>query len=292
VSPSETTFASSLGEALQHGPFDVALFALKSFDTRAAIEGMKPHRDKIPPVLCLSNGVESEPRLEAALGKDRLIPGTVTSAVGRKGIGDVTLEKLRGVGVAAGNPLSERLAAALLEAGLGARLYPVAADMKWSKLLTNLIANATAAILDMTPGEVFAHRGLFALEARMLREALDVMKAQGIRVVDVPGIPVRALAFAVRLPALVSRPLLARAVGAGRGAKMPSLHIDLHGGRGKSEVDFLNGAVVRHGEAHGLRAPVNRLLNETLLALTEGRLPPGDFSRRPEKLLSLARAPR
>jgi 2-dehydropantoate 2-reductase len=284
VSPEDAIFTSSLGEALDRGPFDVALFALKSFDTGAAIEGMKPHRDKIPPVLCLSNGVDNESRLEAALGRDRVISGTVTSAVGRSDIGDVTLEKFRGVGIAAGHPLSERLAAALLGARLGARIYPRAADMKWSKMLTNLIANATAAILDMTPAEIFAHRGLFALEARMLREALAVMKARAIKVVDVPRIPVRALAFAVRLPAFMSRPLLARAVGGGRGAKMPSLHIDLHGGRGKSEVDFLNGAVVRHGEAQAVRTPVNRLLNETLLALTEGRLPVGDFSRRPEKL--------
>jgi len=48
--------------------------------------------------------------------------------------------------------------------------------MKWSKMLTNLPANATAAILDMTPAEVFSHPSLFQLEMRMLREALAVMR--------------------------------------------------------------------------------------------------------------------
>jgi 2-dehydropantoate 2-reductase len=54
---------------------------------------------------------------------------------------------------------------------------------------------------------------------------------------------------------------------------MPSFHIDLHSGRGLSEVDYLNGAVVRFGERHQVQAPVNYFLNETLLALTSGALP-------------------
>jgi 2-dehydropantoate 2-reductase len=70
---------------------------------------------------------------------------------------------------------------------------------------------------------------------------------------------------------------------------MPSFHIDLHSGRGRSEVDWLNGAVVRRGEAAGVPAPVNRLLNETLLGLTRGGIPLDAFSRRPEKLLELSR---
>jgi 2-dehydropantoate 2-reductase len=191
--------------------------------------------------------------------------------------------------VEAGHPLSKKLAAALDEAGLNAHLYPRAADMKWSKMLTNLIANATAAILDMTPAEVFAHPRLFSLEMAMLREALAVMKAQGIKVVDLPGTPVRALVLAAKLPAFIASPILAKAVGGGRGGKMPSFHIDLHSGRGQSEVDWLNGAVVRYGEKFGASAPVNRVLNNTLLALTRGEIPLTEFSRQPEKLLALVR---
>jgi 2-dehydropantoate 2-reductase len=160
--------------------------------------------------------------------------------------------------------------------------------MKWSKMLTNLLANAASAILDMTPAQVFAHPGLYRLELAQLREALAVMRLQGIRVVDLPSTPVRLLAFAVQsLPAPVSRPFLQRAVGGGRGGKMPSFHIDLHSGRGKSEVDYLNGAVVRFGERLNIPTPANRLLNETLLALTNREIPLEAFARQPEKLLEL-----
>jgi 2-dehydropantoate 2-reductase len=280
---------SSLGEALSPGPYDVAIFALKSYDTEAAIQSFLPFRAEVPSILCLQNGVENEARLVAELGEGSVIAGTVTSAIGRKAAGDIVLERLRGVGVAAGHSLSEKLVAALDGADLNARLFPSAAEMKWSKLLTNLLANATSAILDMTPAEVFAHSGLYRLEIEGLREALRVMAAQSLRVVNLPGTPVRLLALGARLPFFLSKPLMQRNVGSGRGGKMPSFHIDLHSGRGKSEVDYLNGAVVRFGERLGVPTPVNRLLCETLLALTEGKMPMEAYRHRPGKLLEMVR---
>jgi len=284
--PANVSFASSLEEALERAPFDAALYALKSFDTTAALAGMKPFADHLPPILCLSNGVDNEPEMTALLGPGKVIAGTVTASVGRRQAGDIVLERERGLGVAEGHPLSLFLAGILSAAGLKTRLYPRPADMKWSKMLTNLPANATAAILDMTAAEVFSHSGLFQLEMKMMREALAVMKGLGVRVVDLPGIPVRALALGSRLPAGVARPLMKKAVGGGRGGKMPSFHIDLHSGRGKSEVEWLNGAIVRHGQKCSLPTPVNKVLLDTLLGLTRGEIPLSGFSRQPEKLIA------
>jgi len=101
--------ASNLAEALALAPFDVALFAIKSFDTTAAIEEITPEASRMPPILCLQNGVDNEPALAAAFGQEGVIAGTVTSAIGRTGIGEIVLERLRGVGIAAGNPLSNTL---------------------------------------------------------------------------------------------------------------------------------------------------------------------------------------
>jgi 2-dehydropantoate 2-reductase len=277
----------SLDEALRYGPFDIALFALKSYDTLDAIEGMRPYADRLPSVWCLSNGVDNEPALAGLLGPERVIAGTVTSAVGRRGAGDIVLERLRGVGTASAHPISPRLQASAKTALLNPRGYIDPLAMKWSKLLTNLIANPTSAILDMTAAEVFANAKLYRLEVMMLRECLAVMEAQGIPVVDLPGTPVRALAFATRLPLWLSRPLLARSAGTGRGGKMPSFHIDLHSGRGKSEVDYLHGAVARAGDKYGVPTPVNRALTETLLALTARQIPLEKFRRRPQELLAL-----
>jgi 2-dehydropantoate 2-reductase len=251
------------------------------------MEEMRPFGERLPPIWCLSNGVDNEPLLAKAVGADKVIPGTVTSAIGRRAAGDIVLERLRGVGIATGSPVSSRLVEAANAAWLRARPYSNALAMKWSKLLTNLIANPTSAILNMTAAEVFAEPSLYRLEVAMLRECLAVMAAQHIPVVDLPSTPVRALALATRLPLWLSKPFLRRAAGSGRGAKMPSFHIDFHSGRGMTEVESLHGAVVRAGEKFGVPTPVNRMLTETLVALTGKSMSPEAFARQPQKLLAL-----
>jgi len=286
IPAADLVFADSLERALDYGPFDVALFALKSYDTASALKGIKPFAKKMPPVLCLQNGVDNEPAIAKIFGPDNVIAGTVTSAIGRREAGDIALEKLRGIGIADEHPLSKRLVKAMNKALLNAKLYPRAEDMKWSKMLTNLVGNATSAILDMSPAELFTRDDLYAFEMRMLREAIAVMNAQDIRVVDLPGTPVRLLAYAAKGPAWL-RPFAAKKLGGGRGGKMPSLHIDLHSGRGKSEVDYLNGAVVRVGEERKTPAPVNQLLNETLHSMTNGEIEVEEYAQKPDKLLGL-----
>lgn len=277
----------SVTSALENGPFDAAILAVKAFDTASVLDSIQPCLADFPPILSFQNGVENEPQIAALLGAERVIPGTVTTAVGRKGPGEITVERMRGVGVSTHHPLGIQLVAALNQAGLRARGYANPAAMKWSKLLTNLLANASSAILDMTPAQIFADPWLYRVEIRQLRETLRVMKAQNIPVVDLPSTPVRLLALGAGiLPPTISRPLLSRAAGAGRGAKMPSFHIDLYSGRGKSEVDYLNGAVARYGQRFHVATPVNQALNEILLALTSGELPRDTYAHQPAKLLA------
>ena len=216
-----------------------------------------------------------------------MIAGTVTTAIGRKGPGEIIVERLRGIGVAVNHPLGPALVTAMDQAGLRAVAFQNPAAMKWSKLLTNLIANASSAILNMPPGQIFADPALYKMEARQLRETLRVMRAQNIPVVDLPATPVRALAWAItNLPLPVSRLLLQRSVGKGRGEKMPSFHIDLYAGRGKSEVDYLNGAVVRYGKRYHVATPVNQALTRILIAMTQGEIPLGAYALQPQKLLA------
>ena len=278
--------AVDMEDAVRFAPFDAVILAIKSFDTLLVLEKLIPYQHHLPALICFQNGVENETGLAAVFGAGRVIPGTVTSAVARRAAGDIIVERQRGLGLSSLHPLSGNFAQAFNQAGLNTRLYPRPADMKWSKMLTNLVGNATSAILDLTPGQVFSHSQLFRLEITQLREALSVMAHLGIRVVNLPGVPVILLALAAqRFPHALARLLLQRAVGRGRGAKMPSFHIDLHSGRGRSEVDYLNGAVVRAGRRAGVPTPVNAVLNDTLLGLISGSLSVTDFRHNPQALL-------
>jgi 2-dehydropantoate 2-reductase len=277
---------TTLPGAISHTSFDVSIFALKAYDTKPFINLMRPFTERIPPILCLQNGVENEPALEAAFGKDRVIAGTVTSAIRRRAAGDILLERLRGMGLAGSHPLTKTMVLMLSKAGLNAHYFSDQPAMKWSKMLTNLIANASSAILDMTPTEILANPSLYRIEIAQLREAIQVLRAQNITIVDLPGTPIRMYTWAIEhLPTWLSRPFLSHIAGRGRGRKMPSFHIDLHSGHGKSEVDYLNGAVVRTGERLGIPTPVNRWLNQTLLSLTQGSLPLETYAHQPDIFL-------
>ena len=257
---------SSLAQALAAG-FDpqLVLLTVKGFDTPAAITDLRA----LPPeavVLTLQNGIGNEELLAQALGAGRTISGCITLSVGLPEPGAVQLHSARGgIGLA---PLAADVApvAALLrEAGFTVQTYPDYRALKWSKLLLNMLGNAVCAVLDLPPEEVFRDRALCALERAAFLEALAVMRAQGIRPVDLPGFPVRLLSLLFRLlpPALLSR-LLARRLGSGRGDKMPSLWIDLQKGRPRSEAAQLNGAVAARGKELGVRTPVNSRIMSAL----------------------------
>ena len=286
----EISVCTSPAQALaaQRGSYDVLVFALKSFDTATALSELCAVTTTPPPLLCLQNGVDNEPEIARMFGAEHVIAGTVTTAVSLVRAGEIVVERERGVGIALGHALSLPLAEALAGAGFKTRTYPAAGPMKWSKLFANLIGNATSAILDLSTAELFADPRLFAVERAMLLECLAVMRALKQDVVDLPGIPTRLLAFALAgLPPFLARPLVRRGVSAGRGAKMPSFHVDLHARQRQTEVHWLNGAVVRHGAQVGVPTPVNQILTETLEALSEGHLSKEDFRRKPEALLRL-----
>ncbi|RMF37689.1 MAG: ketopantoate reductase family protein [Chloroflexi bacterium] len=287
----EATVVPSTAEAASSGPYDLALVTVKSYDTEAVIAEMKAADLEARRFLSLQNGVFNEERLADAFGAERVVAGTFLNPVSVPTPGTVVLEKRKGgVGLAPLDPAWSIApwVAAFNEAGLPTRAYADYRAMKWSKLLLNLIGNASAAILDLSSEAVFAHPRLCRLELRAMRETLAVMRRLGIPVVSLPGYPVPLLAWAVRrLPAPLLCPLLRRLVTGGRGAKPPSLLIEMRRGRRRTEVEDLNGAVVHWGAQVGLETPVNRALAETLSRLAEGRITWDQIRHRPETLLAV-----
>ncbi len=278
---------SSLDEAIHENDFDFSIVAVKSFDTESLIESWSDKKDLIPPVLCLQNGVENEIKISSVLGQDKTISGTVTSAIGRIENG-IIVERLRGIGIENKNALTEEIITFMNDAGLVAVGFKDAKSMKWSKLLTNLTTNASSAILGMTPTEILSDTDLFKIEIEQLRETIRVMRVHRIPVTDLPGTPVKLFAAIVeKFPLSISKLILKKAISGGRGGKMPSFYLDLKSNRKKSEVDYLNGAVVRFGKYANIPVPVNEKLTEILTQLTIGNISQMEFDLQPEKFKEL-----
>lgn len=276
------TAAASIAEAVATtpAPFDLAIFTVKSYDTESAaseLQGALADRGApAPALMSVQNGVGNEETLAARLPGAAIIAASITTPVSVEGPGAIHIDKPRyDLGMSPWQPPSvspvfEMITAVMGRAGFAVKRYADARGMKWTKLLMNLLGNATSAILDEPPERVFADPALADLEIEAWREALAVMEAAGIPAVNMGRYPFRWLAPLIRrAPNGLIRPLLARQIGGARGGKLPSLHIDLHGGRTKNEVVWLNGAVVRQGAASNVPTPANRVLTDTVLALID-----------------------
>ncbi len=279
-------------------PPDVMLFTMKAYDTGEAAAQVAPLARRGVPILVVQNGVGGEALAAQALESEGEGPGpTILSAVITLSVeviqpGLVQLSTSRGgIGLApveSGSSV-EGWARLFREAGFRVRVYPDYRAPKWSKLLLNMLGNGTVAILDWPPNRVFGDARLFALERAAFREALAVMEKMGVRPVGLPGYPVPLLAWAFRwLPDRLLQPVLRRIVAGGRGGKMPSLYLDLADRRQHSEVEFLNGAVVRQGERFGIPTPVNEALYTTLMGIVRGDVAWDAYRQRPERLLDVA----
>ncbi len=315
---------TSLGDLA--APPDLVILTVKAYQAPDALSDLREILLGGTPILTLQNGVGTEELIASAAPKARVIggaftisvslvrPGVVRQQTGGGGIAvaayGVSQDVRAGAAVpasdagsrtsgasdgssASGAPSAPRasgeadLVALFRQAGFRAEAHPDYRAVKWSKLLLNIIANASPAILDLPPGAIVRDPRLFHLECRAFREAVRVMRALGLRPTALPGYPVPLLVRVMAAPEWVSRPVLGRHIGGGRGVKMPSLWEDLEKSRGRSEVEVLNGAVAREGARLGVPTPVNTLLTEVLLSLASGARDRQVFRQNPEALLSL-----
>ncbi len=246
---------------------DLAIVAVKAYDTDEAIASLQhalgPNHHAT--ILCPQNGVGNEEKLAAAFGPDAIVSCALTIPVDRMRNGEVVATHAGGVALApVGATPHNWLVAAFEQAEIPVKVLSDYRSMKWSKLCLNMLANASCAILNVLPERLVHMEHMFPLEVRALREVAAVMKALGIRPMDLPAYPVRTLLGMVRLPSRLSRLVLANRIAGARGRKPPSLLLDLRAGKGKTEVGVLNGAVAAAGQKTGVATPVNTVFARVL----------------------------
>ncbi len=279
--------------------YDFILISVKSPDTDQVITDLQTADLSLinTHVVSLQNGIGNEEKMAETFGRKHVIAGTITIPISVPEQGTIVVSKDKGgLGLAALEPNQPvpQLAQALAEAGLTTPVYPNYQAMKWSKLLLNIVNNASSAILDEAPAKIIKNTDLFNMEIRALQEGVAVMKAMGFKAVKLPGYPTDWLARLVSaawLPMVAQRAILRPFMVSGRGTKMPSLHIDLAGGRPDSEISVLNGAIVAAGQQVGLATPVNQALTNVLTAITTGQVAWDEYRHQPDKLWYLIVSP-
>ena len=240
---------------------DLAVLAVKAQDAAAALS---EHGRALSgtPVLVVQNGLDGVTSASEALptsscfgalsiiAASYLEPGSVT----------VTTPATTYVGRGTGEPDSEvlRFAAVLGEA------FPVEAignfvGAQWTKLVVNQL-NALPAITGLSVQEVIANRSFRLVMSRSMREAVRAGVARGIRFGSLQGLSDCNLRFFARMPVVLGQLLPLRF--AARMGSVPNPGSTLQSlKRGqRTEIDFLNGAVMREARLAGYSAPVNAAL--------------------------------
>ncbi|MCC2634261.1 MAG: ketopantoate reductase [Ramlibacter sp.] len=218
---------------------DLVLFCVKSMDTEAAGRQLRPFLRPDTLVLCLQNGVDNAERLRAVLPEHEVAAAVVYVATEMAGPGHLRHHG-RGELVIEPARASERMAQALIAAGVPTEVSANVRGALWLKLLLNCAYNAVSAIAQQPYGENVKGEGIWDVMHDVVDECLAVAKADGVQV---PGDPHAAT----------------RKLVEGMPAQYSSTAQDL--ARGKpTEIDFLNGYVVRRGQALGIPTPANRVL--------------------------------
>ena len=225
---------------------ELVLFCVKSTDTEAAGAELAPHLDARALVLSLQNGVDNAARLQSLL-KQRVAPAVVYVATEMAGPGHV---KHHGRGELVVPPEVGALKDTFFRAGVPLQISDNVIGALWAKLVVNCAYNALSAITQLPYGRLVQGEGVEALMRDAVDECLAVARACGVALPGdmhetVPGI-------ARTMPSQYS-----------------STAQDLASGK-RTEIDHLNGYVVRKGEALGIPTPVNRALH-TLVKLMEKR---------------------
>lgn len=282
--------ATHLDEAIGDRPYDWIAFTMKAYDTTPALMDLIRLLPAPPPIASFQNGIGNEESIEAAVGEDKVVAATLTTPVSMPEPGVVVEEKMRGIAIAIDSPAAEMVYSAFENTGLLVEKVDSGPTLKWSKLLLNILGNATSAILDMHPGEVFADPDLFGVEWQALHEALAIIGLSGIEVVNLPGAPAKTLAtLAKRVPLPLARPLLRSQITGGRGDKLPSLLNALRSGHRRTEVAWLNGAVTKAADDVQRLAPVNHALALMVSDIAAGNAPWEMYRHRPDMLLTSIR---
>jgi len=226
-------------------PHTLILLTTKVNDSRTAIAAIadKVRDDSV--VLCVQNGLGSEDEVRAVVGDRCVVLRAITQfgAIFREpGVVDF---KVRGTTVIEAGPLSAAIAERLTESGLGGRVSDnIAADV-WRKLIFNCVINPITSLIGSDVGTI-ADARLNPLKQLVIDECVEVARADGV-VFDVDLLTQIGDIF-------------------GASTNIASMRQDLLKGR-PTEIDFMNGAVVRRGDQHGIDCRVNRALAAIIKAM-------------------------
>lgn len=259
------------------GPLDLVICVTQNTTLDAALRSALPAMAPHALVVTCQNGLPEE-RARAVVGNRVIgcVVGWGASMVEpglykRTSKGGLQLGRSSAVSPAAD------ATAALLEAVCETKVVPDLAGVRWSKLAINCVTTTFGAIGGTELGKLLSHRSIRRLALEVFAEVAAVAAAANVKIQPVAGtMEIDKIAITAQergtmfgSPSLAYKHSLLMAVGFRYRRMRSSMLYALERGR-PPEIDFLNGEIVRRGQALGVPTPVNAALVARVQAIVAG----------------------
>lgn len=237
-------------DAKDAGICDLVIIFVKSTLTKIAVEGNRAVFGSDTTVVTLQNGLGNIERITEVLGGGDILAGTTAHGASQLAPGKIRHagkgKTIIGELAKTGSEKPEQIRALFERAGLETEVSDNVEGLIWDKLLVNTGINALAGLTGVCNGELLEHEELTAILEDAVREGECIAKAKGI-----------SLNFN---DAVAHTKEVCEATAANRCSMLQ----DLSNHR-KTEIDTINGAIVREGARLGITAPVNETLTRLVL---------------------------
>jgi 2-dehydropantoate 2-reductase len=233
---------------------DLVFVSVKSYQTESAVKGVMDCVGPATRVLSMQNGIGNTDVMAEILGPERVLSGITYHSIQhtgpnqlryRVGIKPIQICPYRGQPT----PEVQKIVSVFKQAGLDTEVVENIDHVVWQKLLHNAVVNPVSALTGLNCDQLLQDDDLQQLMRGLCDEIIAVMRARGVPIIDEED-PYR--------PVINSQKALGR--------NRPSMWQDLSRGV-RTEIDAINGAIVKEAGRLGLSAP----MNETLVRLIHSR---------------------
>lgn len=235
--------------------YDMILVCVKSYDTARAAETIAPFVGEHTLVCAYQNGLGNAEILAERYGNHRIAGARVIYGARILEPGHVEITVIAAptaLGVHTPEAPAQRvraIAEAMDAAGVPTVFTDRIATVLWSKIAYNCALNPLSALLDVPYGRLGETPHTIAIMDEVIEELYAAGNAEGVALEPATADGYRALFYEKLLPPTA--------------AHYASMREDLRLGR-RTEIDALNGAIVRYSERHGLACPTNRMLTRLI----------------------------
>jgi 2-dehydropantoate 2-reductase len=228
-------------------PVDLVFVSVKGYQTENATRGVMPVIGPETKVLSMQNGIGNTEIMAELIGQEKILSGITYHSIQHTGPTSLRFKPgIKPIQIAPYNGIIEPgikdLENVFRKAGLNTDIVENINHVIWQKLLHNAVVNPVSAISGLNCNQLLADEDMQQLMRALCMEIVEVMKAHGVPIIE-PEDPYR--------PVINSQKAL--------GENRPSMWQDLSRGL-RTEIDSINGAIVKEAKKHGLDSPLNWML--------------------------------